>query len=438
MRLNHNHPFFQPPIFLRFQTCVSSQILLMSDCQCEGQSNVGRYFSKVGGQMGDRLDSWGRGQVDTLQKRFKNWTGFGDYTINSNSLINGSGTIETRGRTTIISYREYLGDITTGSVVGAFNPRHYTVNPGNAAVFPWLAPIALQYDQYKPRGIIFEFKSTATDYSTSAGVGSILMATEYDVNDTTFSSKVQMLNSAYSSETKLSDNALHGIECEPKETSRNSFFVRQDGKDVTGDLRDYDLCRFTCATQGGSLPALSVVGSLYVHYEFELFKEQLAGGWYSHTDRCQHMRSTLIPTNVNFSLLGMAVVGDYDANIKMNGANILVFPYRLAGTTWEWSFTIISEGTTLVALKAAVAPTLVGCEIIQTNGRDYDFTSGEPVSVGSLGCSYNVRMAFRLDSDLASNATVTFAAGDYWTAAWPDGATAEARFRMINPDTWAD
>lgn len=240
-------------------------------CNCPS-TKIGAF----GGYVGDRISN-------LAAKKFKQWTGFGDYTIHSNSLVNvggagdGGPVIESRGRTIIIRNREYLGDVYTGTQVGEFYPVEYNINPGDLTTFPWLAPIALQYEQYRPRGIIFEFKTTASDSTTSASLGSVLMATEYDPTDPSYDSKKSMMNSAYSSETKMSTSQLHGIECDPSELQRNVFYVRKAGQGVS-DIRDYDIGRFTVATQGGGLGANQSIGSLYVHYEFEFFKEQMTGG----------------------------------------------------------------------------------------------------------------------------------------------------------------
>lgn len=251
----------------------------MSECNC-GNSSIGRWTGRVGGQIGDKIDAFGQRQL----KRFKAWSGLGDYNLYSNSLINagsgGSSTPQyyTDGRSLIIRYKEYLGDVAVHPTdVGAFNSTSYNINPANELTFPWVGKIASQYDQWKPRGVIFEFLSTATDSSTVPNLGSVIMATEYDVLDSVYSDKRSMLNSAYSNEAKMSDNIAHGLECDPNELQRKVFYTRSVSKNLgtSEDLRDYDMCRTTIATQGGSIPAGTIIGSLYVHYEFELFKEQM-------------------------------------------------------------------------------------------------------------------------------------------------------------------
>lgn len=328
-------------------------------CDC-GNSSIGRWTGKVGGQLGDRLDSLGRGAVASGLKRFKNWTGLGDYRINSNSLIEMGGEsafkITTRGRSTVISFREYIGEVSTGPDIGEFHATQYAVNPADPFTFPWLSPIASQFDQYIPKGIIFEFKSTATDLTTATSLGSVLMASEYDVTDPPYANKQQMLNSAYSQEAKMSEDAMHGIECLPSETQRKLFYTRSAGTPLGlgTDLRDYDLCTFTVATQGGGLTANTSVGSLYVHYEFELLKEQLYGGLQMKAvPAAIYSNQTL--TWANAVNAEMKLIAGTEFGLLFPSAGWMSFPAKWAGATFKietvysqnipfnWTSTFIDE-----------------------------------------------------------------------------------------------
>lgn len=319
----------------------------MADCNCPGEANtsIGRWAGRVGGQIGDRASAYGMNQL----KRFKSWSGLGDYQLKGNSLINGytagdNPAVGTKGRSTTIRYREYLGDVITHpTVVGEFSITSYQINPANVITFPWLAPIAGQFDQYKPRGIIFEFRSTATDSSTTPNLGSVLMATEYDVIDSAYESKSQMLNSAYSSEAKMSDDMVHGIECDPQELQRRMFYTRPFGSTQLGDARDYNMGIFYVATNGGSLPVGTNVGSLYVHYEFELFKEQLHGGLQGLGQLFSVWENTAtaggVDMNNPFTAMefdNIAPTSGKDMGIRLFQRTI-TFPKQLQGTLWRLS-----------------------------------------------------------------------------------------------------
>lgn len=223
-------------------------------------------------------------------KAVSGWFGSGDYAIVSNSLIAGGTkaamqpmaiTNSRNGGETRIKFREYLGDVRTHpTTVGQWNNQVFFLNPGNFTTFPWFATIAAQYEQWTPNGIIFEFRSTATEYSTTVNLGSVVMATDYDVSDTDYNSKMEALNSAYSAESKVSTEVqYHGIECAPGTTNTRVYYVTTDTSVPTGTSRnDYFLGKFQIATVGSSGAANSIVGSLYVNYDITLRKPQFTQG----------------------------------------------------------------------------------------------------------------------------------------------------------------
>jgi hypothetical protein len=232
---------------------------------------------------------WGKAK-DAFASVSDWWNGEGDYEIVSNSLIHGGTKAAMQplvvsnsrnGGEVRIKFREYIGDVKTHpSTIGAWNNQAYTLNAGNVSTFPWLSTLAANYEQWTPNGIIFEFRSLATEYSTSVNLGSIVMATDYDFSDTAYDTKMEALNSAYASESKFSsDIMMHGIECAPSSNPNRIFFVNQTDTVPSGTSKnEYFLGRFQIATSGGSAPVGSVVGSLYINYDVTLRKPQLYGG----------------------------------------------------------------------------------------------------------------------------------------------------------------
>lgn len=221
-------------------------------------------------------------RLDMYKDKLKSWTGLGDYDLTSNSLVNrvGPDQIVTRGPLagTNFTYREYLGDVFTHpDTVGAMNLISYRINPASAHTFPWLSRVAPNWDKWRANGILFEFKSTCSNYSADSAVGSILMATEYDVLDPPYSTKRQMLNAAYANETRMDKNVVHGIECAPSTMPHDIFYVLGDDEELPpgGNARDYSLGTFYMGTSGGSLPVNTNVGSLWIHYDMYFQTEQL-------------------------------------------------------------------------------------------------------------------------------------------------------------------
>lgn len=392
-------------------------------CDCSG--NFGQ---RTGHRLGGLAQSAAMGQL----KKFKNWSGFGDYQITSNSLVNSVDTsatgpvIRTDGRGCHVSYREYLGEVVTGPTIGEFNARTWEINPANILTFPWLAPIAQQYDQYKPLGIIFEFRSTATDTTTTAGIGSVMIASEYDVDDPDYSDKRTMMNSAYASETKMSEHMLHGIECAPSER-KTIFWTRSIGQTVT-DKKDYDLCKTTVATQGGGLPANQSVGSLYIHYEFQFFKEQLYNGVQAQGNLISAYNATytlLGPAGSDFTIFDGAVPDGIDFGLTFDGTNIFI-PKKWAGATFQFIFTFAhSAGFNPVT---NLEGTSEGLTYYRSIGTTKTKVYADPNVWGANTFSGVCRLWCKLDGTLASDAKV--ATSNIGSVDWMPNVAGTAVVRM--------
>lgn len=234
-----------------------------------------------GAQAGDAIQRFGTNAI-------KSWFGAGDYSINTNSLVRGGPMMQQApmmdysadGREVTIRWKEYVGDVFTHpTVAGRFWTQAYAINPGLVDNFPWLSCVATQYQQWKPMGILWEFKSTSGDITGSQALGKIIIATDYNTTtlQTDFVSASEMLSESYNQESVPTQNMIHGIECDPRERTRNVYFTRSGAIDPTGTLGDFDLAQTTVATVGGPT-ANTNLGSLWIHYDIKFYKNQLYSG----------------------------------------------------------------------------------------------------------------------------------------------------------------
>lgn len=218
---------------------------------------------------------------DKLNAMFSNLRGSGEYredlTVRKNTLglagdsvpfVHSDGIFSTRYR-----HREYLGDVISSSVAGAFKTDTYTINPGNAKCFPWLNLIAGQnYQKWSPQGIVFEFKSTSGDAlnSVNTALGTVIMATNYDSKDAIFLNKATMENTQYSCSCKPSNSMLHPIECDPSIMVLPQMYITSGSESSDSfDARFDNLGKMTIASVG--LQGSSVnIGELWVSYDIVL------------------------------------------------------------------------------------------------------------------------------------------------------------------------
>lgn len=238
--------------------------------------------NKVGGAIGDIFGPVaglaGRALGTGAGALFHLITGRGDYKVHKNSLINMGTKVPTFNdglRATIVTHREFLGDI-TGST--NFVNRVYPINAGMIGSYPWLQALAQNYEQYRIHGQVYQFKSTSANAvdSTNTALGTVVMCTEYDSTRPDFTSKMAMENHVYCTSTKPSQDMLHPVECAPSDTTLELLYTRTGAIPANADIRMYDLGKFQLATVG--MQAAAVIGELWCTYEIELLKPKLSDG----------------------------------------------------------------------------------------------------------------------------------------------------------------
>jgi hypothetical protein len=179
-----------------------------------------------------------------------------------------------------VVHREFISDVIVPPNPTSFQVNYaQKINPGNSAMFPWLAKMAKQYSQYKIHGMVFVFKTMTSDYSANGPLGTIMMATNYDAIERIYASKVELENSEFAVSCKPSESLIHAIECDPKYSTLEMLYIRDSSYDTaeTDDRRFYDFGTFQFATSG--LPGLvgSTMGEFWVSYDIELCKPIVGG-----------------------------------------------------------------------------------------------------------------------------------------------------------------
>lgn len=243
----------------------------------EVRPSIGSSLGRFGGSL---LGNSAAGEA--LGRNVERMFGFGDYTVKTNSLFTKDSAgqsmvpqFSNNGRTITVRVREFITDIKSAPTLVSgstpFDIKKFRINPSDPATFPWLSTIATQFDQYEPSGVVFEYRSTSSEYNgTNQALGTVVMATQYDVADVLFVDKPTMEASDYANSTKPSLGALHGIECDPSERPTEVLYC---GTANTGfDARLYDLGNFSIATQGCSAANVTL-GELWVSYDISFYKK---------------------------------------------------------------------------------------------------------------------------------------------------------------------
>lgn len=249
--------------------------------------NIGQFAGSMipgaGSVLGPALGWLG----DKLEDGIGSLFGFGEYKVENNSLMAEGGNVvpeggrppmvnnayDHDGSAVVIRHAEPLGDIVTSAVAGDLKLQNFFIQPGLSQSFPWLGAMAQNFQQWKPRGILYEFRSMAADAisGTNIALGTVTMATNYNSSAPNFTSKKDMQNSEYATSTKPSLSVFHPIECDSKVSAQEVLYIRNAAVPEGDDQRLYDWGNFQIATSGFQGASVTI-GELWVTYEIELIK----------------------------------------------------------------------------------------------------------------------------------------------------------------------
>lgn len=338
---------------------------------------------------------------NSLAGALSRWMGAGDYSINTNSVVQKSlraassiPSMHADAQSIVVRHKEYLGEIKSAQTFTV--QQSYPLNPGLDTTFPWLSGIAANFQEYKIRGLVFHYIPTSGSAvsSTNAALGSVMLQTSYRSTDALPSSKVEMLNEYCSNEVVPCDTMAHPVECDPKENPFNVQYVRS-GPVPTGDSQlIYDLGVTHVAVAGSQSPTPVVLGDLWVSYEVELKKPLVSSNVTSKVSSgSANLTLTLSPANY---LGGTAATLTGTMAATLQGATI-TFP---KGKTGVWQVVYWIDGTSLTSIAPVF--TYTGCAefrpVIGDSSLVYNTSSSSVVT-----CLFAVIIA---DPSVAATVTV--------------------------------
>jgi len=334
------------------------------------QTKRPRPKGSLGSRVGARLGGFLGGGAQQL---FKHITGFGAYRVRGNTLMSGEvPIIHNSGNAsgTLVRHREYIADVLP---TATFTLNSYSINPGNSDLFPWLSAIASSYEKYKFRGLIFEFKAMSASAflgtNGNVGLGTVIMATQYNALFPDFPDKRTMENYEFACSGKPNETFIHPVECSPSQTVVEHMYVQAAGSATLGDARFYDLGNFQIATIGFDSAATGVIGELWATYEVELYKPKITqplgiGNLGAHFFGVSNISVPAQPVTSNLQLSSTSTCPCSISFNASTGVVTLAFPTECAGNFQithsitagsgvSYQFTLNSFGTNISPLNIA-------------------------------------------------------------------------------------
>lgn len=314
-------------------------------------SNQAQAVSKLSKQIGDLASKVGQftkgkssGPMTTLGtmagKALGSFLGTGDYVYNDTIHTRGTGKGRTGVVPNLITNCEYVRDIVASgdsSFQIAVNTLHPTSVDSSQTLFPWLTNVAKLYTKYRFRQLIFEYRSMSSEYSSAVGLGTIIMAPQYNVDAPVFTTKQQMEAATHAVAFKPSNSAMCGVECAMVDANVKWYNIRNRSGIARTPMTD--MGNFSVAIAGipTTVPVNTTLGELWVHYTIELIEPVLAiaQGLSSNMELFSVGTNSATAGIVSTSAFGIATSGSPAAinTGKVGDANARVFVSTLPGTS---------------------------------------------------------------------------------------------------------
>jgi len=192
--------------------------------------------------------------------------------------VGATSSIRTSRRDMVIEESEFVGAVNVANEPN-FNVTAYPINPGQAALFPWLSTIAKQFEKYRFEKLAFVYKKEVSEYATAGQTGKVILSIDYDASDPPPATKQQMEDTIPHADAMPCQS--FSLPLDPRDmnaTATDAKFVRVGGLPGAADIKTYDVGNLNVATQG--IPSNTEVGELHVVYRCRLMKpvlENLAG-----------------------------------------------------------------------------------------------------------------------------------------------------------------
>lgn len=266
-----------------------------------------------------------------------------------------------------IRHREFISSI-SGSV--NFVDTAFAVQPGLSSTFPWLASMAINWENYHMNAIQFRYVSR----SSTAFTGSVIMAPDYDSSDsqpTTYQEISTFQNS-------ISDAPWKDIVCRlsPRSTMLvgQNRYIRSGPLGPNQDVKLYDIAVLNLATVGQSDTA--VIGELWVEYNVTLLVPNVQV-----ITQVSNLSSGQVVGATNFAttaLMGTVQAGSSGNVVITFVGNVVTLTNLSIGSRYQLTY-ILAANTTITT-----APTMTNTSGFASFANQYGQTNGTT----SAACVY--------------------------------------------------
>lgn len=251
-----------------------------------------------------------------------------------------------------VKHREYLGEVTTSATASLYlNAYSFSINPGLAASFPWLSNVAIMYESYRFHGLQYHYSGEAATSTT----GSVVLALDYDANDTAPPGKQQAMSYKSSVRSTLWEDSTLVAQTADLNKIGPTRYVRS-GTVPSTDIKTYDAGTLFVGLNSASASALA--GEMYVEYDVEFFTPQLNPSSRASLGSASFACAGSIAAATPFGTTAPTVTGGVSVGPNSTGSGLGF------GTVGEFLVVVESVGTVFTdTLPALTAVALSGSTV---------------------------------------------------------------------------
>lgn len=268
--------------------------------------------------------------------------------------------INSNGGVTHIDHTEYFYSV--ASTAADYAVVSYPLNPGVAAIFPWLSTIAQRYEKYRFRQLSFDYHTRAA----TSQVGTVGMVFDFDALDPAPSSQMQALTY----QDKVADSPWKDM-CLRVDLAQGDRmpvrYTRAGQPSGSYDIKTYDLGNLHIFVDG--VAASTNLGLLEVNYSVDLFTPQVQDpvGGLLYNDagaNATHVLGTATTANADAQALlpgSMTGTGVFTFNQAFEG----ILTFDIVGTVLTANLALVPAGigaaaTSMWQLANAAGTAVVG------------------------------------------------------------------------------
>jgi len=179
------------------------------------------------------------------------------------SYVSRPPSFYSKGNSVVVVHRELLGSVTSSVAYG--NTVSKVIQPGLKTTFPWLANVAINYEEYRFHKLRFMYEPSCS----SATAGQVFLAVDFDVTDPAPGTEMDI--SSYAGAVASQPYGRMFMDCPPNRLMGLSSvkYIRPYALAANEDQKTYD-CGNLYVGVVGCLDGVTHLGTVWSEYTVEL------------------------------------------------------------------------------------------------------------------------------------------------------------------------